>query len=292
MVAISSSEREFIAEGIALNVRGDGRTRMDYRDFKVKTDVAVHANGSARIQLAGTDILVAVNVELEEPTADKPNHGRVESTVDCTTSASLAYEGNGANDLNQELTRQVNRLIADSGAIDTKALCLIPGKQCWVVYVDAMVLAGEGSLLDAIMLGAKAALLTATIPKVTVIQGETDLELDVDGDPFSAIPLPFTDLPICVSLTLLGACFVVDANEEEELCMSSRLAVAVNAVGDVCGVHKTGAGGMAPGTMNELLKVARVVGLKLNAKLAGELAMDKDEEDEDMMDSATTPIAC
>lgn len=281
-MSMSVSERKFIAGGIAVNCRGDGRGRMDMRNFTVETDVVAHANGSARVRLDGTDILVAVNVELEEPDPETPEEGKVTCSVECTTSASMEYEGNGATDLNQTLTRQLSQVIGLSGAIDTKEFGLIPGKQCWSLYVDAMVLGAAGNLLDAIVLAANAAIHDATIPCVSIVQGDTvdDLQVEVDGDPWKATKLPFTEFPVCVSLSKIGSCFIVDATEDEDACMATRLAVAVNESGDVCGVHKTGPGGLSPAAMQEIIKVARTVGMQLHGTL--KKACHPYEEDEAM----------
>lgn len=281
MVPMSESERVFIAGGVELNCRGDGRGRMDMRHFTVEAEPIPHVNGSARVRIDDTDILVAVNVELEEPSPEKPDDGRIVCSVECTTSASIDYEGNGAQDMNQTLTRQLEQVVAMSACIDTKQLSLISGKQCWALYVDAMVLGNGGNLLDAIVMAAKVALDTATIPAVSVVVGDNDadLQVEVDGDPFNATKLPFTDLPVCVSLTKIGSCFVVDPTAEEEVCMSTRLAIAVNKQGDVCGVQKTGAGGLSPSAVNEMIKIARVVGIKLHGKLTeATSATDEDQE--------------
>lgn len=255
---------------------------MDLRHFSVETDVVAHANGSARVKLDGTDILVAVNVELEEPSPETPEEGRVTCSVECSTSASMDYEGNGATDLNQTLTRQLTQVIGMSGALDTKELCLIPGKQCWSLYVDAMVFGANGNLLDAIVLAANAAVKDATLPCVEIVQGDTveDLQVEVDGDPWKATKLPITDFPVCVSLSKIGSCFIVDATEDEDVCMSTRLAVAVGESGDVCGVQKTGPGGLSPAAMQEMIKVARTVGIQLHATL--QKACHPHEENEEM----------
>ena len=64
------------------NFRADGRSRFDYRPMEIECDVVIHANGSARLRLANTDILVAVKAEIGTPTIDKPLEGRLEFFVD------------------------------------------------------------------------------------------------------------------------------------------------------------------------------------------------------------------
>ncbi|CAN0115448.1 unnamed protein product, partial [Ectocarpus fasciculatus] len=60
----SSSEREYVALGVELGMRGDGRGRLDYRSLSVQAGVLAQSNGSARVTIAhnGTDVLAAVKV--------------------------------------------------------------------------------------------------------------------------------------------------------------------------------------------------------------------------------------
>mgnify|MGYP002715773299 CR=1 FL=1 len=64
------------------NFRYDGRTRSEYRPIEVETDVVSHANGSARLRLANTDILVGVKAEIVKPTIENPDKGKIEFFVD------------------------------------------------------------------------------------------------------------------------------------------------------------------------------------------------------------------
>lgn len=56
---VSSSEKAFIVGGVADNIRTDGRTNKDYRGFQVDVGVVSSANGSARVRLERTDVLVS-----------------------------------------------------------------------------------------------------------------------------------------------------------------------------------------------------------------------------------------
>jgi exosome complex component RRP42 len=50
--------------------------------------------------------------------------------------------------------------------LDPTTLCVVPGKACWVVYVDALVLNEGGNVLGALSLAVRAALAATRIPKV------------------------------------------------------------------------------------------------------------------------------
>ena len=40
-----------------------------------------------------------------------------------------------------------------AGALNYGALCLQPGKKCWVLHVDGLVLNDDGAVLDALSMG-------------------------------------------------------------------------------------------------------------------------------------------
>jgi len=280
-MSISSHERLFIKEGVEFDVRNDGRKRMDFRDFTIKTGVIPNANGSSQVELEGTKVLVGVKVEIETPSQADPLRGRLECSAQCTSNATLE-SGNAQQDFNARLTGELERFLTVSSCIDLSALCVVPGKRVWVVFVDVMIIGHGGNLLDAMAIAVKAAMLTADMPKLTVTKGEKpgEFEMQVHDDPFDAVPLPIKsidDFPILVSLTKIGKCFVVDATREEELCMAASITVAVNSHGQLCGVNKSSAGGIAPETLRVMLACARQAGMELNEKLRRTLQSDEME---------------
>lgn len=48
---LSDSEKEYIQRGVAENVRADGRSNKDYRDFEIKIGSVSNTSGSAEIKL-------------------------------------------------------------------------------------------------------------------------------------------------------------------------------------------------------------------------------------------------
>ena len=73
-VHISTAERRFISDGVACDMREDGRARDTYRPFSLSTGLISNTNGSARLVLNGTHILVAVKadvVDLPQGSADQ-----------------------------------------------------------------------------------------------------------------------------------------------------------------------------------------------------------------------------
>jgi len=250
-------------------VRLDGRGCLDYRPFILETGLISQTNGSARLILDGTDILVGIKVEIGEPSSLAPDKGRISVSVECCPSASPEFEGSGAEYMNIELSRVIERLLTESYSIDLKSLCLIPGRQCWVIYIDALVLDSAGNLFDAISITTRAALFNTRIPKVNVVQGETidDLEIELTDDPDDSISIPIEDIPICVTLTQLGKNFILDTTLEEEQCLGCRVTIAINKKGNVCGIQKGGHGSITSLTLKSMVQNVQYVGKIILDKL-------------------------
>jgi len=83
------------------------------------------------------------------------------------------------------------------------------GRQCWILYVDAVVLDASGNLLDALMLAVSAALAVTKIPRVHVVPGDTpdQFELQVTEETFV---LDTSRVPLCLTLSEIGGHNVVD----------------------------------------------------------------------------------
>eukprot|EP00727_Mastigamoeba_balamuthi_P005015 m51a1_g14511 putative exosome component 7 (286) ;mRNA; f:831227-832719 len=276
MQRISAAEVQFIEGGVAQNVRADGRARLDYRYVELETGLISHANGSARVKVSGTDVLVGVKVEIGEPEALAPSQGRIHFGVRCSPTASPEYEGNGAEVVNLELARAMSRLVGNSG-LDLSQLAIIPGKQCWVVYVDALVLDSAGNLCDAIAIATRAALSVTKIPKVELVQSESgETEMEVSDDPEDCTTLSADTIPVCVTLTKIGQHYIVDATTEEELCMGARLTVGVTPKGNVCALQKSGKGGLPPSLLNDMVQCAQKIGMTIIAKMGKALELDAD----------------
>ena len=60
--------------------------------------------------------------------------------VCCSSSlAGPVFERRGGELLGQQLTQQLEEAYSSAGTLDRKALAVIPGEQCWVLFVDVLV---------------------------------------------------------------------------------------------------------------------------------------------------------
>ena len=75
--SVLQHERRFISDGVACDMREDGRARGDYRSFRIETGIISNTNGSARLRLADTHILVGVKADVVEIAPGASDQGAV-----------------------------------------------------------------------------------------------------------------------------------------------------------------------------------------------------------------------
>ncbi|TMW59959.1 hypothetical protein Poli38472_000001 [Pythium oligandrum] len=259
MIKISASERKYIAEGIADNVRADGRNRLAYRNMLIETSLLAQSNGSARVSLenSGTDILASVKLEVASPRPQAPNAGTIQVFVSCSPSVSAKLSGRAAEELNVELSQLMTRLLCSCPSVDLEEFCIIPGESVWSINVDVMVFESTGNLPDLMSMAIYAALNDTVFPSVRLVgvEGE-DKTIEVESDPAAGHVMHAENWPICVTLCKIGNCFIADPMQEEELCMTAQVSVAVDPKGAVCGVQKNGIGAIDMKEMQQMVDEA------------------------------------
>jgi len=236
--------------------RLDGRGLSDYREIKIEQGIIEKAEGSARVLLGKTEVLVGTKVETGMPFPDTPNDGVLTVNAELVPLASPSFEPGPPDENSIELARIVDRGIRESKAIDTKKLCIEPAKKVFVVFVDIYVLNHDGNLIDASALAAVAALLNTKMPNYEVKDEEVIIKQGYT-------PLPMKSHPITVTLGKINNKLIVDPWLEEEQVMDSRLSMAFNDEGNICAIQK---GGSSYFTQKQILD-----GMKLAQEKAAEL---------------------
>lgn len=280
MELLSSAEGQFVADGVAQDVRVDGRSRLAYRPFSLDTGVIPQATGSARLLLGATHILACVKAEIGSPPTGRPLCGRMEVSVDCSPTATPAFRGRGGEELSSELTRVLERSLmggrdGSGAAIDLSQLMLVEGKSCWVLYLDALILNMEGNLTDALAIAFKAALCDSVLPKVEVVMGEGEdgePELEVVDDTEEGVRLDVATAPIIVTLSRIGKHMVVDATPEEQAVAGASLCVAVRPDGRVVSATKGGSTGVHPSVLSEMIATSHRVAIAMHKRVDAEVA--------------------
>jgi exosome complex component RRP42 len=240
--------------------RLDDRGLSDYREIKVEQGIIERAEGSARVLLGKTEVLVGTKIETGEPFPDTPDEGVQTVNAELVPLASAAFEPGPPDENSIELARIVDRGIRESKAIDTAKLVIEAGKKVFVVFVDVYVLNHDGNLIDASAIAAVAALLNTKMPNYEIKDGELKIKTGYT-------PLPIKSRPITVTIGKINDKLIVDPWLEEEQIMDARISMAINDDGNICAVQKGGSGYFTPQQILEATKIAREKAAELRKKL-------------------------
>ncbi|MGB8780584.1 MAG: exosome complex protein Rrp42 [Candidatus Bathyarchaeia archaeon] len=246
---ITRVKQKQITQMIDKEKRMDGRDLTDYREMKIEQGIIERAEGSARVLLGKTEVVVGVKIEMGEPFPDTPNEGVLTVNAELTPIASPAFEAGPPGEDSIELARIVDRGIRESKAIDTEKLVIEAGKKVFVVFVDIYVLNHDGNLIDASALAAVAALLNTKMANYEVKEGEVKIKPGYEK-------LPINKRPITVTVAKIGNKLVVDPMLEEEQVMDARISMAIDDDGHICAIQKGGSGYFEP---NQVLEAAKII---------------------------------
>ena len=227
------------------NTRLDGRKLTDYRKpIEVEYGVVKTAEGSARVKIGETEIIVGVKLEVGEPYTDTPNEGTIIVGAELLPLSNPEFELGPPGIQAIELARVVDRGIRESKALDFKKLCIEAGEKIWMVIIDVCPINDAGNLLDASSLAALAALKDTKFP---AFDGE---KVDYKAKTDKSLELEKT--PIAVTIIKIGDKFIVDPDTEEEKVVDARLTVSSIEDGTLCALQK---GGDFPLTMEDIDKM-------------------------------------
>lgn len=249
-----------IGQLIDAGKRLDGRGLTDYREFTIEEGLIERAEGSARIRLGKTEVLVGVKVGTGEPFPDTPNDSVLTVNAELVPLASANFEPGPPDENSVELARIVDRGIRESKAVCSEKLVIIPGKKVFVIFVDIYVLNHDGNLIDASALAAVAALVNTKMPNYEVEDGEVKIKTGYS-------PLPLKAHPITVTVAKINGKLVVDPWIEEEQVMEARMSMAINDSGNVCAIQKGCPGFFTPQQILEAAKIAQEKAAELRKKL-------------------------
>jgi len=249
-----------IGQLIDTGKRLDGRNLTDYREFTIEEGLIERAEGSARIRLGKTEVLVGVKIATGEPFPDTPNDSVLTVNAELVPLAFASFETGPPDENSIELARIVDRGIRESKAVSSDKLVIEPGKKVFVVFVDIYVLNHDGNLIDASALAAVAALTNAKMPNYEVKDGEMKIKTGYS-------PLPLNSHPITVTMAKINGKLVVDPGIEEEQVMEARLSMAINDNGNICAIQKGCPGFFTQQELLEASKLAQEKAAELRKKL-------------------------
>ncbi len=243
---ISELMREHIHKLAASGTRSDGRAFDEPRKIVVEKNYVKTAEGSARVRLGNTDVLVGVKIDVGEPYPDTPNSGVLSTSAELVPMASPSFESGPPRPEAIELARVVDRGIRETKTVNTDKLCITPKEKVWIMFIDIHALDYDGNLFDAASYGALAALSCAKVPASKI--GREDY------------PLPVEHWPISVTQAKIGNTIVVDPNLDEERIADARLTVTTDENGDVRAMQKGLRGSFSLDEVRAVIQTSQRVG--------------------------------
>ncbi|MBI4020517.1 MAG: exosome complex protein Rrp42 [Candidatus Aenigmarchaeota archaeon] len=248
----------FIHNLAAKGLRMDKRKLDEFRPIVVETGVIAKAEGSARVKIGNTEVIVGVKLDVGTPFPDKPSEGVLITNAEFSPIASPLFEKGPPREEAIELARVVDRGIRESKAIETAKLCIAEKEKVWMVFVDIHILNHFGNLIDASAMAAIAALLTAKMPEY---DGEK-----VNYEKHSG-KLPVKCKPVAVTMAKIGERIVVDASLEEEQVMAARLTATTKDDGNVCALQKGGTSSLTLEDIESMLALSKEKGKEIRKLL-------------------------
>ena len=235
---MSEIKKDHIHKLLAKGRRVDNRAWDEFRPITIQPGYIETAEGSARVKIGNTDVLVGVKMTIGEPFQDTPNKGVLSTNAELIPLASPNFESGPPDENSIELARVVDRGIRESQMVDLEAMCIEPEKEVWIMFTDIYVLDYDGNLFDAAFLGAISALKNAMVPA----------KANDRGDDY---PLPIRHLPISVTAVQIENSILVDPTLDEEKVAEARLTVTTDENGDLRAMQKGLAGAF---TLDQIYK--------------------------------------
>lgn len=252
---MSEIKKDHIHKLLAKGRRVDNRAWDEFRPITIQPGYIETAEGSARVKIGNTDVLVGVKMATGAPFADTPNKGVLSTNAELIPMASPNFESGPPDENSIELARVVDRGIRESQMVDLEALCIEPEKEVWIMFTDIYVLDYDGNLFDAAFLGAIAALNNTMVPA----------KANDRGDDYS---LPIRHMPISITAVQIENSILVDPTLDEEKVAEARLTVTTDENGDLRAMQKGLAGAFSLDQIYKCVETSQRLGNDLR-KLIG-----------------------
>ena len=249
--------KEYLSEG----KRFDNRKLEDFRDIVIETGVSKNAEGSAKVKIGNTEVLVGVKMDVSEPYPDSPDKGNLMVTAELLPLSASRFELGPPKIESIELARVTDRAIRESKVIDFEKLCIKEGEKVWTVFIDIYSINADGNLLDAAGIGAIVALANAKMPKYDakeekVLHGESSNK---------SVPLK-KEIPLSITVHKLGDHLIIDPTQEEEDISETRVTIGSHK-GSISSMQKGNAKDLTEEEMFNILDLSEKVWKKLFSKI-------------------------
>ncbi len=247
---MSDSFKDYLSKLLEKDQREDGRAPLDFRELSIENNPIKNANGSARVKLGSTEVIVGIKLDVGVPYPDSPDSGVLISSVELIPIASASFELGPPKEQAIEIARVTDRAIRESKVIQFEKLCIKPKEKVWIVFMDIYPINDNGNLFDAAVIGAIAALYNAVFPKYD------KKEERVLHDELTKEKLPLSGKPVMCTFYKVSGKFLLDATTREESVADCRLSVGTLDGKTVCAMQKGGEGTITPDEILDLVSRA------------------------------------
>lgn len=285
------------ADPKSLSTRPSGRTPREFRTPSITTGSLSHSNGSAVVRLGSTSIVVGIRAEIlraQDIPYHQPSGGDDEDDDEIaslgllipnlelsTGSTPSNLPGNAPSSTAQSLTHRLVSLLhstrlvraedlritaLESDPEDPEAPAVEKAKAYWALYIDALLISGDGGVFDAAWGGVVAALRDVKLPAARwdadrervvcspLVEGSRGLELR--GSP-RACGFAVFDTSAPVRGEKGKAWVLADPDGFEEGVCRETVTVTVREGGEVCRIEKSGGGAVGVEMMRDLIEQAQ-----------------------------------
>ncbi|MEA3229886.1 MAG: exosome complex protein Rrp42 [archaeon] len=262
-MTILYQNKQYIRENIVKS-RLDQRKQDEYRPVNIDIGCIEKAEGSARVRIGETDVIVGIKMDIGTPYPDSPDEGTLMVNAELSALASPEFENGPPREKAIELSRVVDRGIRESKAIDVKKLCIEKNEKIWMVFIDISIVNHDGNLIDAAGIAAISALMTARIPKINE-DGTINRDNEYSGD------LPLNDIPVPISVGIINNSLVTDMTKVEEDVSDSITIITTNNAENFCAMQKSGPNGLTEQQMLKIAQISKKEGKKIRALIKNEI---------------------
>ena len=262
---ISNLTKEKIEKMFSEGNRFDSRKLTDFRDFIIEKNISNTAEGSTRVKLGKTEVLVGVKMLVGEPYPDSPDKGNLSVSADLLPLASPRFESGPPQFDAIELPRLVDRIIRHSGILELEKLVIKEGEKVWTIAIDIYPINDDGNLIVAATLGAVVALRNSFLPSL-----DKNDRPDYEDRTKTHLPINKEVIPMCFSFYKLGNSLVLDPTREEEEACDTKITFGISKIGDEHRINSCQKKGKEIFTSEEVTQMMDIITKKfdeLNKKL-------------------------
>lgn len=245
--------REYLARFLAEGVRPDGRAPGAARGVEVVRGASAGSDGSAMVRVGSTSVVAAVRLRLRTLlwNEGEEDEGDLVVGVDVPTLATGKF---GRANVDSGLLAHRLAGVLNADVVDLRELCIRSGSFVWAAHLDVYCLEHDGSVFDAALLAAVAALRDLAIPAASVSRDGRTCCRAADADAAPAAPgeaddrlavhphaaLSLRRVPLSLTCGSFDGAFLADPTADEEAQLDAVATVAVDERGNVLGFFKPG----------------------------------------------------